>query len=1527
MTKVKPLIMFFIGFGLILSAGTCPNVSWAQDTCLENVNTPPFLSQGVDPNLLLMIDNSASMYDLAYVDPDSICYDDSFGNTIYAGYFENDQLYAYNFNLNKFVKISSYSSGGSGTLYSSGDVVKIRIDDSSTPKVVTVFEASGNFLNWVAASKLDIQKKILTGGKYDSANSQLVMESRGCMGSRFIKKQPLTDAAGNPYYLTLAARPPDDEELAAEPNSNTTRIEIFDVTTTGFEADACYAAVANLSSGDESKLGDLYGQIDTCMDYTNNSDKEIKDRMATFNHSLQNCWYLSKHGYWQNGESDIQNAKNDCEKVYTAIDPWLITPDDRGYLCSGDNDPKEGYVGRCWNPVTQDWFSNGDASVANCVDKALKDYCGWLDLPQVVDPSDQMSIATDITTTMWNAPAVLIDSGVLAQMGKSLLPILKGQIQQTTAPTGLIQEYANDIRMGAMIFNVDGSASECTPITPDSPPYVLLGCVENTKDGGKVISYVVDQDATHTNELVDAINGIKADSWTPVAEAMYNAIGYYTQGALTESQPDLLRLDSLDFLMDSSHPDPCTAWCQQNNVLIITEGASTADLNQSVQDFVNAQTGVTSTYDCNVLSGSTLLDDLTYYAKTEHGIFTHIVVAGSLRHVDNPLYPECSPDTLLTNAATKGGTTLYQASNPAELEARLREAFNQIRQGVASGSAASVISASRGGEGALYQAIFWPKVPSDDGSEVEWIGEVHALLTDSYGGLYEDTNMNKTLDSTDQQISIFYDEADGRSKVCYDTLEPNGTCSGTVKDLDEVSYLWSAADWLSSISSTDILENRSPYISDAKKRYIFTWEDLNNDGIAGSTEILDFVTRDDWETLHQAGRVGPVPLDFGVQTSDEVNNIVKWVRGLDQDGLRSRRIQRDTSISYWRLGDVIHSTPMAVARPAEGFQYLYRDTTYAQFANHYKNRRHVIYFGGNDGMLHAVNGGFYNEVQKKFCRTADCASDTNGPELGAELWAYVPYNLLSDLKCLTQIGYQHKYMVDLRPRTFDVQLWSTNDTKHIGGWGTILVVGMRFGGTRIQPGTLDLNGDNAADYPADTRQFASAYIIFDITDPESPPVLLGELTHTSATAMMGYTTVIPTVVVMRESDSNNPTIFTSNWYLILGSGPTDSYGRSTQNGKVAVFPLSQLVATTGAFRIPDAGPTSTSGGRFELGDANSFVSDMVTVDFELNPNYKSDAVYFGTVSGTWGSWGGKMYRLVTRKMDTDKQVSSTPDQWAGLLSPKVNPLPLIDAAQPVTATAAAGTDGSNFWIYFGTGRFYATDDKTDASQQSYYGIKEPMDCDGEFTWETVEKTGTHNSTPGAQGLLRVDQILVGQSSDNSTAALSCAQGGTGCLPVDETTTVNTFGELINYIAGPGCNDGDTTGTWGTDGWYRDFQDARERNLGQAALLGGLLTFTSYQPYDDVCEADGYGYLYGLYYQTGTAWRESVFDDGLMDDNNVISRLSLGRGMSTSPSLHVGQQEGSTAFVQTSTGTIVEIPQKNLPLKTGKTGRGSWSDRF
>ena len=730
-----------------------------------------------------------------------------------------------------------------------------------------------------------------------------------------------------------------------------------------------------------------------------------------------------------------------------------------------------------------------------------------------------------------------------------------------------------------MVFNNYGSKSECQQASSN----ILYKCSDTAnKDGGVIISNI-DQGASHTSAIVSAINLIKATSWTPLAEAFYNAIGYY-------AQKSSLRLNDPDFTI-SPDCDPIKGWCQNNNILIITDGGSTADQNLSVFNFLKSiYPAMDSSFGCDQLYGSKLLKDLTYYAKTGSSIYpveqwaetvngvrtntkqnitTHIVLSGEARSAGSG---DCNPQTLLQSSATNGGTSLYSASNPAELESKIRAAFSAIRSGTASGSAASVISSSRGGEGAIYQATFWPSVAGLNNTKIDWTGEVHALLINDQSEMFEDTNQNGALDAGDLRVYIYYDSSARDSKVCYGTLSSSGACTGTSKSLSDVKYLWSASKWLNDVSNTDILTNRSAYASSEKKRYIFTWNDLNNDGIVDSnSEILPFVdnvsgTPVDWSALVSSPDSvarGRVPLDFGLTDNDAVNKVVRWVRGQDQTGMRGRQVAFDSNndgikdaAKTWRLGDVIHSTPVPVSRPSEAYHLVYRDSSYAQFANHYKNRRQVVYFGGNDGMVHAVNGGFYDATNKKFCRSATCASESSNAELGAELWAYVPYNALPHLKCMTETDYQHRYFVDLQPRVFDVQIFDS-DATHPQGWGTILVIGMGFGGSKVRPGELDLDNNHSADFATDNREFTSSYMVFDITDPENPPTLLAESTRKkeSATVDFGFTTSVPAISVMKSGGN-------TSWYLILGTGPNLIEGQSTQKAKIAVLPLNWLTGTS-----------------------------------------------------------------------------------------------------------------------------------------------------------------------------------------------------------------------------------------------------------------------------------------------------------------------------------------------------------------------------
>ncbi|MEO8836324.1 MAG: PilC/PilY family type IV pilus protein [Caldimonas sp.] len=114
------------------------------------------------------------------------------------------------------------------------------------------------------------------------------------------------------------------------------------------------------------------------------------------------------------------------------------------------------------------------------------------------------------------------------------------------------------------------------------------------------------------------------------------------------------------------------------------------------------------------------------------------------------------------------------------------------------------------------------------------------------------------------------------------------------------------------------------------------------------------------------------------------------------------------------LGDVINSSPYYVGAPNFGYYDDFEAARYSAFAASYRDRAAVIYMGANDGMLHAINA-----------------------LTGNELFAYVPSAVVADLPKLTDLAYQHRYLVDGSP--------TVGDVFYNNAWHTLLVSGMRAG--------------------------------------------------------------------------------------------------------------------------------------------------------------------------------------------------------------------------------------------------------------------------------------------------------------------------------------------------------------------------------------------------------------------------------------------------------------------------------------------------
>lgn len=846
----------------------------------------------------------------------------------------------------------------------------------------------------------------------------------------------------------------------------------------------------------------------------------------------------------------------------------------------------------------------------------------------------------------------------------------------------------------------------------------------------------------------------------------------------------------------------------------------------------------------------------------------------------------------------------FLVTNALELEEQLGRAFSTILNRVSSGASASLISSSRSGAGALYQSVFWPSLTDGHAQEVTWIGDVHGILLSDEGRSFEDVNGNGKVDTGDKRVTLFFNESLGRVQACSGADMVNGTCpaGATVKEFDQVSYLWSAGEWLNSLKDSDLGDNRS-YASSTPGRYIFTWFDSDEDGVIDDTGGID----DSGEILHF--------------TSSNINEawcnatVVNWVRGIDQTGMRSRKIWVDTDKDgtedtevTWRLGDVINSSPAVVGAPAENYDLLWGDTTYTAFYKKYRKRRTMVYFGGNDGMLHAVNSGFFSTSDKKYYTSYDSTSGTysDGPgqDLGAEMWAYVPYNLLRYLSCLTGEGYNHQYYVDLKPRIFDVRIFQ-EDTDHPGGWGTILVGGMRFGGC---PTT---SSGNCKDLVSG-REFGSSYFVLDITNPEAAPVFLGEITFDSDATKkndlveIGYTASVPSVVPFLDSSDGS-----TKWYIVFGTGSDNldgDIGSTDELIRIVPVPLDLLVDNVTnkanpsfSFRILNDPPSATQCGILtDSGSAKGAVgTDFVAVDY--NFDLLSDILYFGTVEAGPVDWKGGMYRLSIEVKNND----GTYDATTSKDSANWKIMKLLTADRPITGAPNIGWKDDQVWVYFGSGKFWSIEDRLDSSLQFFWGVKEPKKTTNNAY--NFNNLSFNPSNPGNSWLLASDiDVMPG-------GELRCVGNGTSCLPTQGGNTITSLYGLEQYIAN----------TSSINGWFRELNMSGERVLGKPTLLGGLVNHTSYVPSSDPCQGEGSSYLYSLYYATGTAWKENVYGDDEDPDVPVAFRRALGRGLTISPTLHLGSEEGARVFVQTSTGEIVEVHQPNLPIQNVHSGSGGW----
>ncbi|NOZ70282.1 MAG: hypothetical protein GXP46_13835 [Deferribacteres bacterium] len=1455
---------------------------------------PPFVSNAEPPNILLVLDESGSMQFPAYLDcngwsgyssgrakcgtSSSINYPEYGYDTAkeYYGYFKSDRYYKYSTSAGKFVENSLCSFAESDPEYKIGN---------------TSGCISGNLLNWATMSRIDLLRKALIGGRsITSPPSSSVHTLRGEGGWKTFSDHNL----GCTFTLSGGTYPDLDHKLSISNYGSAGTCGYLTVMADGssiWGSSDKFRYIHQSVSGDfdvklrvvsaPSETGSTFAKAGLMVRASTNAGSQHVMVMATYGYGLQFARRLTAGGDTTTFDSYVNVSYPVWVRLVRSGDTFTA-------YYSTDEDPATGPNG---------WTQHGSTTVsmpsAVLVGMATSSYSSIGTLGKGEYDQFICSACTDddfddgsFNTSVWTAEDInTAASGT--QTESCTDPCKVGTLSNANIQVdddnrrGVIQEVSD--KDNDLVFD------------DDAPRFGLMIYASNSRYG--CMEYPITGEGGSMEELLEDIQSIPPYSGTPTGEALNEAWDYFIQTNAHSGCNNSAYIGGVGSAKDpwyKEDPDSpgslIPAPCRKSFVLLISDGQwngsvdpvvparkthvndirsmpETQSLNYyTVYIFGDADAGENSMQQ-TAMYGGFVEDDETGDGNTWPYNRTNYPADSRKETLPAaPCDPSAPPMDDNCQEWDKKGTggpdgipdTYYKASDGKELGATLIKAIENISRKSASGTAASVLATTGGGEGVVYQAYFYPKKDSRS-----WLGYLHSLFVDSYGNLREDTNGNDSLDlASDKIIIMDYDpdegtlvykcsdsDGDGQRDSCQSEPESDG--------LRSINPVWEAGY---------ILWKTPPV-----ERNIFTTID-------GSSPV-DFTTA-------QSSVLEPY---LRADEPSEADNIINWIRGDDitgttdschTNGYRKRSITINGTSNVWKLGDIVYSTPTAVGQPMENYDLLYGDSSYTEFRYAALNRRQVVYAGANDGMLHAFNAGFYDENTFKYC--ADGVDDSGnciagGHELGQELWAFIPRGLLPHLKWLTDPEYTHVYYVDLKPKITDMKIFTPDDTVHINGWGTVLIGGFRYGGKDI-----------SWTYGSNTYTASPEYFALDITDPLNP-VLLWTFSDSELGLSMSY----PSVAKIGN-----------DWFVIFGSGATDYNANSnlTAFQKGNIFVLKMSGGNNGIITNWQKG---TNFWKISTGSTTAYLSDPVSVDVDMN--FDVDVIYIGENYQQAGIWNTVLHRITTKKG------TEPPLGWSNSVIADINSISVgKDAAKRITsAPSAAMDDRANLWVFFGTGQFLGTSDKNQTDSGGFYAVKDGC-WDGtcydsydsfdfiDISKSTVAPDGTVSGVSGCGGTVSTWSDLITASYNCQGWAMYFSQLGEGTDFTGQSLVHNgermitkplVLGGLVmwtTYI--PDIPSVESCGDIGESNVYAVYYE----------------TGTAYRDYVFKEQKDA-------------ADEVSKGGSTSLDIDKIARVKKAGEGMSSSLSAQITKDGTAKSFEQHSTGAILEIESSTpKPLKSGLT---------
>lgn len=575
---------------------------------------------------------------------------------------------------------------------------------------------------------------------------------------------------------------------------------------------------------------------------------------------------------------------------------------------------------------------------------------------------------------------------------------------------------------------------------------------------------------------------------------------------------------------------------------------------------------------------------------------------------------------------------------------------------------------------------------------------------------------------------------------------------------------------------------------------------------------------------------------LGASSDTAASNIITFIRG------------GESVASYpkvgWKLGDISGSSPLTIGTPNALFsdQWDFSTTTKgfdAYRTDHIRStsaKTRLILQGANDGQMHLF-------------RSYD----------GAEVWSFIPPNLLPKLKLIAHNAHpavplstgetlSHQLFVDGQTRA--AEIWIDSGTQNLCAknastgivtcntmtktkteWHTYFILSEGSGATDITSETLpstlwssSASCDTGFNSLYDSTNSYTHYCgiwAFDVSattttteNTSTPPVFKWRIGGSSAlSAQTGMHLGQPwsKMFIGRVRENNK-----EKWVGMMGGGYSGGAANPCPNASAKECSSTEAPGK-GFFVIQMGDNAGTTDGKVLWQATHNAVDVEGTVsvanadmDYDLaapvaavdtdNDGFLDVAYAPDTAGNVW------RFTFCTKAMDNDPANPCTTSNWAASL---LYAHPSGEICPIYTSVSVARDTTGQMWVYFGTG------DKTNASasnaQEYFMAIKE--------TYTTISGTGS----------------------------------------LANLTTAGSTYDPKN----------------GADGWYIKFTGSGEKLLGDPVVFAGNVYFTSYVPRKTgaACDDMGTSYIWGVDYMTA----KGAFKDA---DNNPIRGKELGDGLAT-----------------------------------------------